>query len=128
MIRHLEFFLVFLVGATIYSTSEIIFRGFTHWTMFFAGGICFAVLYRIFTGRKIQPLWKNCLIGALVITGIEFLFGCLFNLILGWQIWDYSNYPFDVLGQVCLPFSLLWFLLSGPIFWIAKGMGKRLSM
>lgn len=128
MIKQLEFFLVFLIGAVIYSISEIMFRGYTHWTMFFAGGICFAILYRFFTGRNTQSLWKNCLVGALIITGVEFLFGCLFNLVLGWQIWDYSNYPFDVLGQVCLPFSLLWFFLSAPVFWLAKVMEKRMSM
>ena len=26
--------------------------------------------------------------------------------------WDYSDMPFNILGQVCLPFSALWVLLS----------------
>ena len=126
MHRTLEYTLVFLLGATAYIGLEILFRGFTHWTMFFAGGLSFAVLYRIFTGNRSLPLWKSCLIGALVITGIEFLFGCIFNLALGWNVWDYSHYPFHLMGQVCLFYTLLWFVLSAPILWLSRGLKRRL--
>ncbi len=123
----LEYMFIFILGATTYGTLEILFRGFTHWTMFFAGGICFALLYRIFTGQKTFSLWMNCLFGALIITGIELVFGCIFNLILGWNVWDYSHYPMDFMGQICLSYTLLWFLLSAPIFWLAKGLKKRID-
>ena len=49
----------------------------------------------------------------LVVTGIEFVSGCIVNLWLGWNVWDYSHMPFNLLGQICLPFSLLWVLVSG---------------
>ncbi len=129
MRRLFEYTRVFLLGAVAYSGLEILFRGFTHWTMFFAGGLCFMILYRLFTrgtaGQKSNPLWKNCIIGALVITGIELLFGCIFNLALGWNVWDYSDYPLDFMGQICLLYTLLWFLLSAPIVWLARGLKKR---
>jgi hypothetical protein len=122
-----EYLIVFLLGASAYCTLEILFRGFTHWTMFIAGGLCFTILYHIFNGNRSRPLWKYCLIGALIITCIEFLFGCIFNLVLGWNVWDYSSYPLHFMGQICLAYTLLWFLLSVPILWIARGLKRRLS-
>jgi uncharacterized membrane protein len=123
----LEYIFVFVLGATTYSALEILFRGFTHWTMFFAGGISFTLLYRIFTGQKKFSLWINCFIGALIITGIELVFGVIFNLILGWNVWDYSHYPLDFMGQICLSYTLLWFLLSAPIFWLTKNLKKKIN-
>lgn len=29
-----------------------------------------------------------------------------------WNVWDYSNMPFNLLGQICLPFTVIWFFLS----------------
>ena len=126
MARTFEYMFVFALGATVYSGLEILFRGFTHWTMFFAGGLSFVILYHIFTGSRSFPLWKGCLIGALVITGIEFLFGCVFNLALGWNVWDYSHYPLHFMGQVCLLYTLLWFVLSAPILWLSRGLKRKL--
>ena len=48
-----------------------------------------------------------------VITTFEFITGCIVNLWLKWNIWDYSGVFGNVLGQICLPFSLIWVLLSG---------------
>ena len=58
---------------------------------------------------------KQMAIGAIIITALEFIVGVIVNLILKWNIWDYSMLPFNILGQISLPFSLIWFLLSGII-------------
>ncbi len=118
----LEYSFVYIFGAVIYSCLEILFRGFTHWTMFFAGGLCYTLLYHIYTKNNHRSLWQNCLLGAIIITGVELVFGCFFNLVLGWKVWDYSHYPLHLWGQICLPYTLLWFFLSAPIQWLAKGM------
>lgn len=55
---------------------------------------------------------RQMLIGAIVITTLEFVCGCIVNLWLGWNVWDYSNMPFNLLGQICLPFTVIWFFLS----------------
>jgi uncharacterized membrane protein len=60
-----------------------------------------------------MPFWKQCLIGAAVITGLEFLTGLIVNKMCGWAVWDYSGLPLNIMGQICLPYSLLWFVLSG---------------
>ena len=42
-----------------------------------------------------------------------FLTGCIVNLLLGFHVWDYSDLPLNILGQICIPFSIIWFFISG---------------
>ena len=101
------------IGGLLYVLIEMVFRGRSHWTMFLVGGLCFWLIGLINEVLPWEmPLWKQCIIGAVIVTVVEFLAGCIINLWLGWDVWDYSNMPFNVLGQICLPFSLLWILLS----------------
>lgn len=101
------------IGGLLYVLIELVFRGRSHWTMFLVGGLCFWLIGLINEVLPWEmPLWKQCIIGAVIVTAIEFLAGCIINLWLGWGVWDYSNMPFNVLGQICLPFSLLWILVS----------------
>ena len=51
-------------------------------------------------------------IAACGITAIEFAFGLVLNVWLGLGMWDYSNMPGNVLGQICPQFMVLWFFLS----------------
>lgn len=51
-------------------------------------------------------------IATVIATIAEFLTGCIVNLWLKWDIWDYSNVPFNLLGQICLPYTVLWIFLS----------------
>ena len=109
-----KYFFLFIVGGSLYSLIEISFRGHTHWTMFIVGGVCFILLGLI---NEVIP-WElsfigQMLMGGALITGVEFITGVIVNLILGWDIWDYSNMQFNILGQVCLPFSIIWCLISG---------------
>ncbi len=109
----LKAIILMAVGGMLYALFEIGFRGYTHWTMIIVGGLCFYLIGLI---NEIIPwrmkIWKQCLIGSLVVTAVEFVSGCIINLWLGWGVWDYSDMPFNILGQVCLPFSALWVLLS----------------
>ena len=59
-----------------------------------------------------MPLTLEMLFGACLITGLEFGFGYVFNIRFGMNVWDYSDMPFNIMGQVCLPYMLLWFILS----------------
>ncbi len=66
-------------------------------------------------------LWQKCFWGAVIITGTEFIFGMFFNRKFNMAVWDYSALPLNILGQICLPFSALWFLLCFILFkWIIK--------
>ena len=77
------------------------------------GGLCFVLVGLIneFMSWDI-PLWLQGIIGASIITVLEFISGLILNVWLGLGIWDYSQMSFNLLGQICLPFSLAWFLLS----------------
>jgi uncharacterized membrane protein len=109
----LKIFILFLIGGFIYVAIELGFRGHSHWTMFLLGGLCFILI----GGLNNYIPWemsiiKQGVIGALIVTSLEFIFGLILNLYLNLGIWDYSNMPFNILGQICLPFSIAWFFLS----------------
>lgn len=119
-----EFLIVFCIGAVGYSLLEILWRGFTHWTMALTGGICFWFIYSICMRYPNMPLLGKCLWGALVITAVEFIVGCIVNRGLHMQVWDYSNQPLNLYGQICLTYSALWFLLCIPITYLSQGIKK----
>ena len=101
------------IGGLLYILCELIFRGYTHWSMFLVGGICFVLIGAI--NELIpweMPIWQQAVIGSVIVTGIEFISGCVINLWLGWAVWDYSDMPFNVLGQVCLLFTGIWLLIA----------------
>lgn len=105
---------LFVIGGRLYTWIEILWRGYTHWTMFLLGGGCFVVMGLL--NEHIFP-WKlslmvQAIISAVTITVFEFVTGCIINLWLGWNVWDYSNLPFNLLGQICLYYFLLWIPLS----------------
>ena len=100
-------------GGLLYIILELVWRGHGHWTMFILGGLCFSLIGII--NELIpwcMPLWKQVLIGAVIITVLEFLTGCIVNLGLGWDVWDYSAMPLNLLGQICVPYILLWIPVS----------------
>lgn len=104
---------LFLVGGLVYYLIEVAWRGYSHWTMYVLGGLCFVLIglvNEVFPWE--MPLWKQGVVAALIITDLEFVTGCIVNLELGWHVWDYSDMPLNVHGQVCLPFMLLWFVVG----------------
>ena len=56
-------------------------------------------------------------IGAVIVLAVEFISGCVLNLWLGLGVWDYSNQPGNVLGQICPAFGLLWFFIMPLAIW-----------
>ena len=108
-----KYLFLFGIGGFIYALIEIMFRGHTHWTMMILGGICFIAIGLIneFLSWDI-PLIAQGIIGSVTITSLEFITGCIVNLKLGWNVWDYSDVLFNVKGQICLPFSVLWVFIS----------------
>lgn len=105
--------ILWLIGGILYYLIEILFRGYSHWSMVIVGGICFLCIGEINEIISWKTLlWKQGIIGSIIITVIEFLSGCFLNIFLKLNVWDYSNIPFNLLGQICLPFTILWFFLS----------------
>lgn len=113
MAKLLKHFFLFTFGGIVYILIEMLWRGYSHWSMFILGGLCFLLLG--FINEKYTwdiPLIIQMIIGAFIITLLEFISGCILNLWLNLRVWDYYDMPFNILGQICLPYMLLWFLLS----------------
>lgn len=108
-----KYLFLLLVGGAIYYWIEVAFRGYSHPVMILVGGICFVLcglLNNIFSWE--MPLWLQMACSAVIITLVEFASGCILNIWLGLHIWDYSDMPFNIAGQICLPYTILWFFLS----------------
>lgn len=112
-----------LVGAALYGGIEMLWRGHTHWTMLITGGVCFAFMYLVAT-RGGFPLWQKWIMCAAFITAAEFLTGVIVNLRLGWNVWDYSAEPLNLLGQICPLYCLYWLALSIPGTWLCMGIKR----
>lgn len=112
--REVKPLVLFSVGGTIYIMIEMLWRGYSHWSMFIVGGLCFVLIGLIneYYSYDIPLIWQM-MIGACIVTAVEFVSGCIINLWLGLNVWDYSDMPFNIWGQVCLPYMVLWSLLSG---------------
>jgi len=109
----LKYTLLFLTGGFTYGGIEILFRGYSHVSMLVAGGICFILIGLL---DEVFP-WNMALISQMVfsagiITAVEFLVGLVVNVWLKLNVWDYSAMPYNIMGQVCLLYTNIWFLLS----------------
>lgn len=106
---------LFITGGVVYPSLEIICRGYSDFSMAVAGGICLCIIDKICNCRlKFRPLAVRCAAGSAIITTVEFITGFLVNLVLKLNVWDYSQLPMNFMGQVCVPFSLLWGVLTIP--------------
>ena len=59
-----------------------------------------------------MPLLAQSIMCAGGITAVEFVAGLILNVWLGLGIWDYTAMRFNILGQVCPQFFVVWIALS----------------
>ena len=110
---------LWLWGGVVYYVIELLYRGYSHELMFVVGGVCFLLLSYI---NNYLP-WKmafvlQSVIGGLAITAVELVSGIILNIYLGLNIWDYTNMPMNVLGQICVPFSIAWVFIAAFGIWL----------
>ncbi len=110
-----EYITVYTIGSVGYSLIEILWRGFTHWTMAITGGVGFAFLHLLNYRMKAHNCWMRSLAGSVVLTVVEFVSGCLVNRTFHMNVWDYSRQQGNLLGQICPLYCFLWFLLCFPV-------------
>ncbi len=108
----LKYLTLFLVGGAFYYALEVLFRGYSFLAMAGCGGLCFIICGVLNEKDRCMPLVLQMAIAAFGITAIEFVFGLVLNVWLDLGMWDYSNMPGNVLGQICPQFMVLWFFLS----------------
>lgn len=130
--------LIFIMTGIIYVFIEVVFTavfgemehkfgvkygstmGFSSIYMSLIGGLLGVVLGRIneidFISSRFNLFFQS-LLGACAITLIELAAGIVLNLIFKFDIWDYSNYPLNFMGQIALFRSVLWFFICPLAFW-----------
>ena len=123
--RFLKSFSLFCFGGLAYGLIELAWRGRTHISMFFVGGLCFWLICKIAT-MKNTTLPTMSVLCSLGITLVELLSGIFINIVLKLGVWSYQNQPFNILGQVCPVFSLFWLFLSIPAIYLSLYIRKIL--
>ena len=104
---------LFGVGGLAYGLIEVIYRQKTYPLMILCGGLAIVLLDKIndHISWDMDILLQGC-IGSALITGMEFIIGNLSLAGVLPKMWDYSNVWMNYKGIICLPFSLIWIVLS----------------
>lgn len=103
---------------------ELLWRGWSHGSMFLAGGICFLLIGHLGEIKPVLPLPGGILVGAGIITMVELAAGLIVNR--EYQVWDYRDQAGNFLGQICPLFSLLWIPVSLAAMVLYNTLGKRI--
>ena len=106
--------LLCLIGGMVYCGIEILWRGYTHWSMFLLAALLSLPLDQINEHLSWDmPFWLQAVIGSVGITAAELVTGLVLNVWLALDVWDYSNLPGNFMGQISIQYSVLWVLLAG---------------
>ncbi len=119
--------ILFSIGAFGYGLMELLWRGYTHPSMLTAGGICFTFFGFLSEKMKKKSIYFKALIGGAFITGIELIFGIVFNIILRKNVWNYSRLPLNLGGQICVLYSAFWTVLSFAFIPLAGKVSRTLK-
>lgn len=117
--------LIMGLGGGGYVLVELLWRGRSHVSMFLLGGLCFWLIGRL-NRRGTMPLSVQACLGAMVVTALELVTGLVVNCWLGWNVWDYSGLPLNLLGQVCLYYFVLWIPLSAAAALLERAARRML--
>lgn len=130
--------LLWFFGGTIYFLIEVAYKSLTEhperisWTMLVLATLLTIPVERC--GAELPwecPLWIQALTCASLVTVVELVAGLVLNVFLGLNIWDYSDLPFNLWGQICPQYAAAWWFLCLafiPIFdwlrWAVVGGDK----
>lgn len=117
----LKFALLLCIGGGVYVTLELLYRGYSHGSMFLAGGVCFLLI----GGLRDLPLIPAVLLGTASVTAVELLTGLVVNR--NYSVWDYRDQPGNFLGQICPRFVLIWIPLTLAALYLYRWADKLLD-
>ena len=116
--------ILFVVGYCLYTTIEVLFRGYSYPASGLMGGLSIVIIDKI----NDETTWDvdlsiQAFAGALVITVIELIVGKIakYTTLLP-VMWDYTDLPMNVDGIICLPFFLAWVGLSVVAIFLADAI------
>lgn len=102
------YFFIEVVWKTSHGRPEMI-----SWTMLLLAVVLAVPLERF--GAELpwnMPLTAQAVVCGFGITVVEFVAGLILNVWLGMNVWDYSDIPGNIMGQVCLQFFAAWVMLA----------------
>ena len=110
----LKYLLLAFIGGGVYMLAEILWYGHTHITMWVLGALCYTIVGYINDEIPwdLEMFWQ-ILIGASVITVLEFFVNVIVNIAFGLGVWSYNELPLNFVGRISLLYSLAWILLAG---------------
>ena len=104
-----EYLFLFWLGGSVYIEVELLYRGYTHWSMFVLAGFMFITVgwsnEYIFTWQ--DKFFKQVGLATLWATLCEYICGLILRC-FGLQVWDYSDVPLNIDGLICVPFMFAW--------------------
>ncbi len=111
-------FTIFLTGGMLYYFGEIAVRHYSHYSMILCGGMATLLCGGLNQVFSKMGIFMQMILSAVIISELEFITGYIFNIRMGCMVWDYSDMPFNIMGQICLPYSLLWMVLALAIIYV----------
>lgn len=100
-----------IIAGGIYLLIELAWRGYTHWTMLPLAAVIFVCAGILDERENPPPFWAQVAIGTIIATALEFVAGLILNVWIGLGVWDYSNLPGNLMGQICPQFTIAWAVL-----------------
>ncbi len=98
-----------MLGGVFYGLTEILYRGYTHWSMVLTGGAVAFTFYLMTPFLLQMNLFAAALVGAVIV-----------NVWFQWDVWDYSALPGNIMGQICPKYTAYWFLICLAFFSLIK--------
>lgn len=122
-----KYCLLFLVGFLGYMAMELLFRGYTYFTMGVLGGITILLLDKLNSkiSWNMDLLLQGC-IGSTLITTMELIVGEYIKINHLQEMWNYSSVMLNFDGVICLPYSLLWIIVSLFAIFVADSINYYL--
>ena len=111
--RFLQVLFLFQLSGIVYVFIELLYRGYSHITMFFCAGLCGLFLAYLNDFFSYDMDFRcQVLISTVFCTFTEWIFGLIFNT--DYSIWDYRDLPFNLTpdSQVNLIFCMAWALIA----------------
>ena len=111
--RAIKYIVLFITFSALYVWIEIMFRNRSDRSMAILGGVCGLLIGLC---NNVIP-WSMTLVqqaligGLLIVTPMEYIVGkYIVNKDL--SIWNYTNMPLNIEGQICLLFTFIWCVIS----------------
>lgn len=117
LLQLIKIWIMFSLGFCTYSIIEMVYRGYTYFSMGVLGGLSLLLIDGInnYISWNIPLLVQGCM-GGMIVTLFELIVGVTERIIkpLPSQqyMWDYSSIPLNWNGVICLPFSIVWVGIS----------------